>query len=63
LRRASKGESLTSAPADSEDIRPDGTSIEDKGLVPDVVLDVPWYEHPVEEDPQVLAAEGIVQGK
>jgi C-terminal peptidase prc len=43
--------------------RPDGTSIEDKGLAPDVVLDVPWYEHPVEEDPQVLAAEGIVQGK
>ena len=57
----SDGSRLNLASATFE--RPDGTSIEDKGLVPDVVLDVPWYEHPVEEDPQVLAAEGIVEGK
>jgi carboxyl-terminal processing protease len=43
--------------------RPDGSSIEDKGMVPDVTMDVPWYEHPVDEDPQVLAAEALIQGK
>jgi carboxyl-terminal processing protease len=38
-------------------LRIDGkTGIEDKGVVPDVVLDVPWYDSPPEADPQILAA-------
>ena len=40
--------------------RLDGSSIEDKGLAPDVVLDVPWYEYALADDPQVKAAVDIV---
>jgi C-terminal peptidase prc len=41
---------------------PDGvTSIEDKGVVPDVPLDVAWYDYPVERDPQVLEAVKRIQ--
>ncbi len=44
-------------------LRNDGkTSIEDKGVQPDVVLDVPWYESPLESDPQVLAAVARITG-
>jgi carboxyl-terminal processing protease len=45
-------------------VRTDGrTSIEDKGVQPDVVLDVPWYDSPLPQDPQVLAAIAKIQGK
>jgi C-terminal peptidase prc len=43
-------------------LRTDGkTSIEDKGVVPDVVLDVRWYEFPPDQDPQILAAVREIQ--
>ncbi len=45
-------------------LRIDGkTSIEDKGVVPDIPLDVPWYESPPAADPQILAAVAHIQGK
>jgi C-terminal processing protease CtpA/Prc len=34
----------------------DQTSIEDKGVIPDIVLDVPWYAASPDQDPQILAA-------
>jgi C-terminal peptidase prc len=43
--------------------RLDGSSIEDKGLTPNVVLDVPWYEYALADDPQVKAAVDIVMGR
>ena len=43
-------------------LRIDGkTSIEDIGVVPDVVVDVPWYQFPADQDPQVLAAVKHIQ--
>ena len=43
-------------------LRTDGkTSIEDKGVVPDIVLDVRWYEFPPDQDPQILAAVREIQ--
>jgi carboxyl-terminal processing protease len=45
-------------------LRTDGkSSLEDKGVVPDIVLDVRWYELPPEQDPQILAAVKHVQGR
>ncbi len=44
-------------------LQPDGTSIEDKGVIPDYVVDVAWYEHALEDDPQVLAARDHILGK
>jgi len=45
-------------------LRIDGkSSIEDKGVVPDIPLDVPWYESPPAADPQILAAVAHIQGK
>ncbi len=43
--------------------RPDSTSIEDKGLVPDTVVDVPWYQYSLADDPQMLAAIQTIKGK
>jgi C-terminal peptidase prc len=43
--------------------QPDGTSIEDKGVIPDVVVDVAWYEHALADDPQVLAAKQQILSK
>jgi len=44
-------------------LRIDGkTAVEDIGVVPDIVLDVPWYQFPAEQDPQVLAAVRHIQG-
>ncbi|MDQ3928673.1 MAG: S41 family peptidase, partial [Chloroflexota bacterium] len=43
--------------------RPDGTSIEDKGLPPDITVDVPWYQYQLDQDPQVLQAIKSIQGK
>jgi C-terminal peptidase prc len=43
--------------------QPDGTSIEDKGVVPDTVVDVAWYEHALEDDPQVLTAKQQILSK
>ncbi|HUS17038.1 MAG TPA: S41 family peptidase, partial [Chloroflexia bacterium] len=38
-------------------LRTDGkTSIEDKGVVPDIVLDVPWFEAAPDADPQIQGA-------
>jgi C-terminal peptidase prc len=39
----------------------DGTSLEGIGVHPDILLDVPWYDHPPEEDPQVLTAIQYIQ--
>jgi carboxyl-terminal processing protease len=45
-------------------LRTDGkTSIEDKGVVPDVVLDVPWYTYPPDQDPQIVAAVQRIEQK
>ncbi len=45
-------------------VRTDGkTSLEDKGVQPDTVLDVPWYNFPPDQDPQVLAAVKAIQGR
>ncbi len=44
-------------------LRPDGTSIEDKGLMPDILMDVPWYEHSVDQDPQIIKAVDTIQHK
>ncbi len=45
-------------------LRIDGkSSIEDKGVVPDLPLDVPWYDSPPAADPQILAAVAHIQGK
>jgi|GEM_PF-2944813 len=45
-------------------VRIDGkTTVEDKGVTPDIVLDVPWYNFPREQDPQVLAAIKHIQGR
>ncbi len=43
--------------------QPDGTSIEDKGVIPDTVVDVAWYEHALEDDPQVLTAKQQILSK
>ena len=43
--------------------QPDGTSIEDKGVIPDIVVDVAWYEHALADDPQVLAAQQQILSK
>jgi C-terminal peptidase prc len=43
--------------------QPDGTSIEDKGVKPDIVVDVAWYEHALADDPQVLAAQQQILSK
>ncbi len=43
-------------------LRIDGkTSIEDIGVVPDIVVDVPWYQFPADQDPQALAAVKHIQ--
>jgi len=43
-------------------LRTDGkSSIEDTGVIPDVVLDVPWYTYPPDQDPQILAAVNVIQ--
>lgn len=44
-------------------VRPDGTSIEDKGLVPDTVVDVPWYQFSLADDPQMQSALQAIKGK
>jgi carboxyl-terminal processing protease len=44
-------------------VRADGSSIEDVGLRPEVVMDVPWYRYTIEEDPQVLRALEIIRGR
>ncbi|HMA33473.1 MAG TPA: S41 family peptidase [Chloroflexia bacterium] len=50
--------------AEATYLRTDGhSSIEGKGVVPDIVLDVPWYESPPDQDPQVLAAVAHIAGK
>jgi C-terminal processing protease CtpA/Prc len=41
----------------------DKSSIEDKGVIPDIVLDVPWYTYPPDQDPQILAAVQHIQQK
>ena len=42
---------------------PDGESIEDKGLVPDIVVDVAWYSYAPGTDPQIRAAVQHIEGK
>jgi C-terminal processing protease CtpA/Prc len=42
-------------------LRADGSSIEDTGLTPAVVMDVPWYRFSIEEDPQVRAGVEAIQ--
>jgi hypothetical protein len=43
-------------------LRIDGkTAVEDIGVVPDIVVDVPWYQFPADQDPQVLAAVKHIQ--
>ena len=43
--------------AEATFLRTDGrTSIEGKGVVPDIVVDVPWYSFTPDQDPQILAA-------
>ncbi|HUP27704.1 MAG TPA: S41 family peptidase, partial [Chloroflexia bacterium] len=45
-------------------LRTDGKStLEDIGVIPEIVLDVPWYQYPADQDPQILAAVKRVQGK
>jgi C-terminal peptidase prc len=45
-------------------LRTDGkSSLEDKGVVPEIILDVRWYELPPEQDPQILAAVKHIQGR
>ncbi|MDQ5826458.1 MAG: S41 family peptidase [Chloroflexota bacterium] len=43
--------------------RIDGSSIEDVGLAPDIVMDVPWHKSPLEQDPQVKRALELLQRK
>ncbi len=47
--------------AEGRFVLPDGSSIEDIGVQPDIVLDTPWYEHAPAADPQVLAAIQYIQ--
>ncbi len=43
-------------------LRIDGkTAVEDIGVIPDIVLDVPWYQFPADLDPQALAAVKHIQ--
>jgi carboxyl-terminal processing protease len=44
-------------------VRADGSSIEDVGFKPAVVMDVPWYRYSLEEDPQVKRAVEIIRGR
>lgn len=41
----------------------DKSSIEDKGVIPDIVLDVPWYTYSPDQDPQILAAVQHIEQK
>ena len=42
---------------------PDGSSIENVGLAPDIPLDVDWYNYDLPDDPQVQAAIKYIQSK
>ncbi len=45
-------------------LRVDGkTSIEDVGVAPDIRSDVPWYQYPPDQDPQVLQAVAYIQSQ
>jgi carboxyl-terminal processing protease len=35
---------------------PDGTNMEGRGVIPDVTLDVPWFDYSESEDPHILEA-------
>jgi carboxyl-terminal processing protease len=41
---------------------PDGTLIEDRGALPDRVVDVEWWRYDLLDDPQVLVARDVVLG-
>ena len=40
---------------------PDGTTIEDRGVQPDLEIDVPWWEFSTADDPQIQAAIQLLQ--
>ena len=44
-------------------VRADGSSIEDVGFRPAVVMDVPWYRYSLDDDPQVKRAVEIIRGR
>jgi C-terminal peptidase prc len=41
---------------------PDGTLIEDRGVLPDRVVDVEWWRYDLRDDPQLLVARDVVLG-
>jgi C-terminal processing protease CtpA/Prc len=41
---------------------PDGTLIEDRGVLPDRVVDVEWWRYDLLDDPQLLVARDVVLG-
>lgn len=42
---------------------PDGTLIEGTGIIPDVLIEAEWWRFPAEQDPQLLAAQEILNAQ
>lgn len=42
---------------------PDGTLIEGTGIIPDVLIEAEWWRFPPEQDPQLLAAQEILNAQ